>query len=554
MGTSAIGLGEQAFERGQQRREQLEDEQRKATLDTLLEDSATPQDKVAAIQAVYHKDPGVLKQHVENLTRRLTGKQPQPVVSPQQAQVNRLAPIAARGVLPAEQQQRAQLAGTERAIQWVQGLPPDQQKMALQMLGIKATPKWVNIRNPQTGETAAVDETQGIPPGWVLASTTSGAVRSLGYGISPRDAIQAMQTTGQQLTKPGGGSYTAQELAALPPNSQLRAFAVGNEVYYGIADQTQHTVTLGNIVYPMDQFGQVDTSRPLGPARVGSVTTDPFGVTSSTRPQGSGAFSTPQPAPSASTPTGTTPQSQARPVQGQPGPRKVLPQVAKGQKALDANGHIPASAGNPQLVQAANSILDGMDVDKLPIPQRDRAAAMALASEYGYKGQGLFTPREVLQLKEGATVIQKMLDSSSLAVLDKGTIANLPMLGQSADPSKANLFGRLATSLASKAASPQQQEFLRYWRQLDALAIGLRGLVQTGRATQAQVERLIAELPNPYNTTSSEDAKNRLRLVQNELKVAADTGKLPDVPLGQPAGAGNPEVWVRDKNGKLVKQ
>ncbi len=91
------------FQQAQQRKQELEDEKRKVTLKTLQEDAETPQDKVAAIDAVYHKDPGVLKQHVENLTRRLTGQPTQPVVPPAQAQQSRLAPIAARGATPNQQ-------------------------------------------------------------------------------------------------------------------------------------------------------------------------------------------------------------------------------------------------------------------------------------------------------------------------------------------------------------------------------------------------------------------------------------------------------------------
>lgn len=95
------GVAKQA--EAQQRHRELEDEQRKVTLKTLQEDADNPADKVAAIQAVYHKDPGVLKQHVENLTRRITGKQAQPVVSPQDAQQKRLAPLVARGKTPDQQ-------------------------------------------------------------------------------------------------------------------------------------------------------------------------------------------------------------------------------------------------------------------------------------------------------------------------------------------------------------------------------------------------------------------------------------------------------------------
>lgn len=93
----------QAGVQNAEREAQLQDEKRKVLLKTLQEDAETPQDKVAAVEAVYHKDPGVLKQHVENLTRRITGKQPQPVVSPEQAQQARIAPLAARGKTTAQQ-------------------------------------------------------------------------------------------------------------------------------------------------------------------------------------------------------------------------------------------------------------------------------------------------------------------------------------------------------------------------------------------------------------------------------------------------------------------
>jgi hypothetical protein len=87
----------------------------------------------------------------------------------------------------------------------------------------------------------------------------------------------------------------------------------------------------------------------------------------------------------------------------------------------------------------------------------------------------------------------------------------------------------MTTNLSSRNQSPEQQEFMDLYRQLDAMAIGLRALVQAGRGTQKQTDLLIAELPNPYNTPSSKDAKRRLQLVKNELDIAAKTGKLPEV-------------------------
>ena len=159
----------QAGVQNAERKQELEDEQRKITLDTLLEDATTPQDKVAAIQAVYHKDPGVLKQHVENLTRRLTGKPTQPVVSPQQAEAQRVATVAAKGQTPAEQQ----LANTQRMLQWLQKLPPDERRAAEQILGVRMTSRLQNFVNPKTGEKVTWDTANGETPGpdWVLSGT-----------------------------------------------------------------------------------------------------------------------------------------------------------------------------------------------------------------------------------------------------------------------------------------------------------------------------------------------------------------------------------------------
>ena len=103
----AFSQGMQQDQQHQQRRQQLEDEKRKGLLKMLTDDAETPADKYAAYQAVYHQDPGVLKQHVENLTRRITGKQAQPVVKPEDAQAARLAPIAARGKTPERQAEEA---------------------------------------------------------------------------------------------------------------------------------------------------------------------------------------------------------------------------------------------------------------------------------------------------------------------------------------------------------------------------------------------------------------------------------------------------------------
>jgi hypothetical protein len=205
------------------------------------------------------------------------------------------------------------------------------------------------------------------------------------------------------------------------------------------------------------------------------------------------------------------------------------PTPTAGTLALDSTGHIPANAPyNASLVGAANQLLDGMDIAKLTIPQKAKEAASNLARAYGWGGQGMFTPREALQLKEGASFLNMMANSPTLKVLDNGFLANIPMTGSSSDPAKEGFFGKLMTNLSAREQTPEQQKFMDLYRQLDAMAIGLRALVQTGRGTQKQTDLLISELPNPYNTPSSADAKRRLQLVQKELDIAAKTGHLPE--------------------------
>ena len=194
---------------------------------------------------------------------------------------------------------------------------------------MKAKPNLKNFRNKDTGETVTWDVNKGeLGPEWILTGTASGIPRSLGFGVGVQDAIKSMQTTNQQYMKPDGTPYTAAELAALPPTMQLRAFSSGGQVYYGIADQTQHTVTLGNVVYKMDQFGDIDPNAPLGVARVGSTSTQtaPGGeqvITATTKPNVAGALTGAKPVSSTAPPSATG----ARPVA--PGALNSLPKVTK---------------------------------------------------------------------------------------------------------------------------------------------------------------------------------------------------------------------------------
>lgn len=252
-----------------------------------------------------------------------------------------------------------------------------------------------------------------------------------------------------------------------------------------------------------------------------TVTTDPFGVTSTTirKPVYPGKKAdTSQPS---KVPSGK-PTAQAKPAGQQKKDVKAL-----SESGVDAQGHIPDSAKvNPYLREAANNLLDGMDIAKLPIPARDRAAAEQLAKKYGWKGQGFLLPADQMRLKEAETFLQKMAESPSMSVLDESWWSQLAITAQAPDPSRAGegLFARIFTKAGAQAMTDQQAEFMRLYRSMVGTISGMSTLVRSGRPTEAQINRLVAELPNPYNTKNSTDAKARLQRVQLEIDIARDKG------------------------------
>lgn len=221
------------------------------------------------------------------------------------------------------------------------------------------------------------------------------------------------------------------------------------------------------------------------------------------------------------TPSETKPKKGLSPISGTK-PKAPVAQTLPPIGGLDQNGHIPPTgAVNAQVREAANQLLDGKDIDKLP--SKVRIPAAEIARSYGWE-QGKFTPKEQIMLREASTFLNQMASSPSLAALDSGFISQLPMIAQGADPAKETLFGKAMDKLSAKHLTTEQAEFMRLYRQTVGTISGLSQLVRSGRATEATINKLIAELPNPYNTKDSADAKSRLLRLKQEISVALEKG------------------------------
>jgi len=190
---------------------------------------------------------------------------------------------------------------------------------------------------------------------------------------------------------------------------------------------------------------------------------------------------------------------------------------------VDAEGHIPANAPeNAGLIAAANQLLDGMDVSKLPIPQKDKAAVMDLAAKYGWGGQGLFTPKEKLLLKESATYLDKAMNDSSMKVLDSKEsrikIANAIHAAQD----NSGVFSKAIA--VSFGLNEEENDFVSTYLQLIGTISGLGQLTRGGRMTEATAKRLMNELPNPLLTPNSKAAIDKLKRLRSEIDVATEKG------------------------------
>ena len=273
--------------------------------------------------------------------------------------------------------------------------------------------------------------------------------------------------------------------------------------------------------------------QPVGmtPRESDTTATDAFGnvthsqtirkpITGGQAPGASPSAQSPAPLPTAHganvphTDTGTQPQAH-------PSSRRSGGTASSTRPQLDPEGHIPAGVANANVTEAANQLLDGTDKDKLPMKAREPAAA--LARKYGWE-QGKFTPKEQVMLRESTTFLQEAMNNPAMAALD-GSYTDRLQLAQILKPhDDKGVVDTVATTVASSNLNPQQAEFVRMYNQLVGTISGMAQLVRSGRATEATIERLKAELPNPMTTRDSTDGKKRIKRLMKEIDVAMKKG------------------------------
>lgn len=252
-----------------------------------------------------------------------------------------------------------------------------------------------------------------------------------------------------------------------------------------------------------------------------TVNTDPAGQKTTTDTKRKRGLPPLKPEGTGKPPSGGQGGSGAKPAATAGHSRSVPDQLKK--RGLDADGHIPAGTGNPQLTEAANQLLDGQDVGKLKLPTKDVMAASALARKYGWE-QGKFTPKEQVMLKEATTFLTSARDDKALKALDGDFLSRMQLAQVAKTPDKEGFIGKGLSLAAAQNMTEDQKNFIQMYNQLVGTISGLAQLVRSGRATEATIERLKAELPNPVTTKDSADAKQRIQRLLKEVDVALQKG------------------------------
>jgi hypothetical protein len=219
------------------------------------------------------------------------------------------------------------------------------------------------------------------------------------------------------------------------------------------------------------------------------------------------------------------------------------PGVYGAARTTDNDGHIPADAQgtdgkpvNPGLREAANQLLDGMDIKEVQLPPRDKEFAAGLARMYGW-GRGPYTPRELKQMQNARMFLDKVGSSKAfMRLLDSGTWDRVQASVAEMDASKLGLIPTVVHQLAVTSGSPDQQEYVRLRQAMMGTVSGLSAVVRSGMPTEATISRLAQEIPDVMAAPNSKDAHERIRNIKAELDLAMRQGVPPPINKSAPSG------------------
>jgi hypothetical protein len=339
-------------------------------------------------------------------------------------------------------------------------------------------------------------------------------------------------TTRVTETDDDGNTRQVWKTRYLPISPDQRKVTIGKEEYaVNPADQSKIPQGAGTELGPSDTPSTTRTTDPATGQTVVSTKTPTI-----TGAAGRAAPATTSPSPKTSPTSSVAPPAKSpaspksAPGTGTPlsasttGPKgAVTPAAPRGLPPLDADGHVPASAPvAPQVLEGANQLLDGQDVNKLPAKTRDLSAKLARA--YGWE-QGKFTPKEQTMLREATTFIDDAMgNDKALAVLDEGWLDRQKITQVVDSVDAKGMISRAITTAAAQNLTDDEAEFVRAYNQLVGTISGFGQLVRSGRATEATIERLKKELPNPMTTKDSKDAMARLQRLRKEIDVGLQKG------------------------------
>jgi hypothetical protein len=189
-------------------------------------------------------------------------------------------------------------------------------------------------------------------------------------------------------------------------------------------------------------------------------------------------------------------------------------------RALDANHNIPANASTPQIVEAANTLINQGHATKLA--PRVRYLAESLARQYGWKGQGSLSPAQQMQIEQVDNSLKSLYNPETLKLFDspmgKYAMSYFPI-----DPKTEGGVGAVLQKLARLGVPKPYTDYLDKVIRLRGVLAGIRGFTGANNSN-ATADRMLAELPNFNNTNNSHEAALKLQQLIIEVSIIKKLG------------------------------